>query len=123
MKIELRFDAFNVFNDANWGSFNSNDVLATMGLSVVRDPNGSIISTAPDFFTCGSACRWGCERPDGTFVGNNGQTLRLSDLQHGKISSNLLAGNQIFNGLGDPAAVDVNGIGPRKLQLSFHVRF
>jgi outer membrane receptor protein involved in Fe transport len=123
VKIELRFDAFNVFNHANWGSFNSNDVLATMGLSVVRDPNGSIISTAPDFFTCGSPAGGGCERPDGTFVGNNGQTLRLSDLQHGKISSNLLAGNQIFNGLGDPAAVDVNGIGPRKLQLSFHVRF
>jgi hypothetical protein len=43
-------------------------------------------------------------------------------LQHGKLSSNLLNG-KLFNGLGDPAAVDINGIGPRKLQLSFHVRF
>ncbi len=104
VKVELRFDAFNVFNHANWGSFNSNDVLTTLPLSI--DPN----------------CV-GCQRPNGTFAGINGQILHLSDLQHGKVSSNLLAGNQIFNGLGDPAAVDVNGIGPRKLQLSFHVRF
>jgi outer membrane receptor protein involved in Fe transport len=117
VKIELRFDAFNVFNHANWGSFNSNDVLETMGLSVVRDPNGNIISTAPDFFSCS-----GCQRPNGTFVGINNQVLHLADLQNGKVSKNLLSGN-IFNGLGDPAAVDVNGIGPRKLQLSFHVRF
>jgi outer membrane receptor protein involved in Fe transport len=118
IKIELRFDAFNVFNHSNWASFNSNDVLAAMPLSVATDPNGNIIAAAPDFFTC-----TGCQRPNGTFVGINGQTLHISDLQHGKISSSLLPGQQIFNGLGDPAAVDVNGIGPRKLQLSFHVRF
>lgn len=118
VKIELRFDAFNVFNHSNWGSFNSNDVLETMVLSTHLDPSGSFNIPNADFFTC-----TGCERPNGTFVGINNQTLRLSDLQHGKISKSLLAGQQIFNGLGDPAAVDVNGIGPRKLQLSFHVRF
>jgi outer membrane receptor protein involved in Fe transport len=118
IKLELRFDAFNVFNHSNWASFNSNDVLTTMGLSRVFDNNGNVIGPAPDFFTC-----TGCQRPNGTFVGVNGQVLHLSNLQHGKVSSNLLAGNQIFNGLGDPAADDVNGIGPRKLQLSFHVRF
>lgn len=118
VKIEFRFDAFNVFNHSNWASFNSNDVLETMPLSVVTDANGNITSAAPDFFSC-----TGCERPNGTFVGTNGQPLRLSDLQHGKISKSLLPGQQIFNGLGDPAAVDVFGIGPRKLQLSFHVRF
>jgi hypothetical protein len=117
VKIELRFDAFNVFNHSNWASFNSNDVLETMPLSLTTDANGNIISAAPDFFTC-----TGCQRPNGTFVGTNGQVLHLSDLQHGKVSSNLLNG-QIFNGLGDPAAVDINGIGPRKLQLSFHVKF
>ena len=122
VKIELRFDAFNVFNHSNWASFNSNDVLETMGLSVIRDADGNIISTAPDFFTCGTPQGGACERPNGTFVGQNGQTLRLSDLQNGKLSSNLLNG-KLFNGLGDPAAVDINGIGPRKLQLSFHVRF
>jgi len=115
VKLELRFDAFNVFNHSNWASFNSNDVLNALGLSVLRDANGNIIGPAPDFFTC-----TGCERPDGTFLGTNGQVLHLSDLQHGKISSDLT--NRIFNGLGDPASVD-SGIGPRKLQLSFHVRF
>lgn len=118
VKIELRFDAFNVFNHSNWGSYNSNDVLTTLGLSRVFDANGNVVGPAPDFFTC-----TGCQRPNGTFVGINGQMLRLSDLQNGKVSHSLLAGQQIFNGLGDPAAVDVNGIGPRKLQLSFHVRF
>jgi hypothetical protein len=118
VKGELRFDAFNVFNHSNWGSFNSNDVLTTMGLSRNVDANGNITGPAPDFFTC-----TGCQRPNGTFVGINGQLLHLADLQNGKVSKSLLSGQQIFNGLGDPAAVDVNGIGPRKLQLSFHVRF
>lgn len=118
VKIELRFDAFNVFNHSNWGSFNSNDVLTTMSLSRNFDANGNITGPAPDFFTC-----TGCQRPNGTFVGINGQVLHLTDLQHGKVSPSLLSGQQIFNALGDPAAVDVNGIGPRKLQLSFHVRF
>ena len=118
VKIELRFDAFNVFNHSNWGSFNSNDVLETMVLSTHQDPSGNFNIPNADFFTC-----TGCERPNGTFVGINNQTLHLADLQSGKISKSLLPGQQIFNGLGDPAAVDVNGIGPRKLQLSFHVRF
>jgi hypothetical protein len=118
IKIELRFDAFNVLNHSNWGSFNSNDVLETMVLSTHLDPTQTFNIPNPDFFTC-----TGCERPDGTFVGINNQTLHLADLQNGKISKSLLPGQEIFNGLGDPAAVDINGIGPRKLQLSFHVRF
>jgi hypothetical protein len=118
VKIELRFDAFNVFNHSNWGSFNSNDVLETMLLSTHVDPTGSFNIPNSDFFTC-----TGCQRPNGTFVGNGGQVLHIADLRRGKISKSLLPGQEIFNGLGDPAAVDVNGIGARKLQLSFHVRF
>ena len=114
VKVELRFDAFNVFNHANWGSFNSNDVLTALPLSL--DPNTFVPN--PDFFTC-----TGCQRPNGTFVGTNGQALNINNLRSGKISKSLLAGQQIFNGFGDPAAVDVSGVGPRKLQLSFHVRF
>lgn len=117
IKLELRFDAFNVFNYSNWSSFNSNDVLETMPLSTHTDATGSKIIVNPDFFSCTA-----CERPNGTFVGANGQTLKISDLTNGKVSSNLLNG-KIFNGLGDPAFDDLNGIGPRKLQLSFHVRF
>ena len=112
IKVELRFDAFNIFNHSNWASFNSNDVLTALPLSV--DTTAGVPNA--DFFSC-----TGCQRPNGTFVGNNGQVLHIADLRSGRISPDLL--NPIFNSLGDPAAVDVNGIGPRKLQLSFHVRF
>ncbi|MGZ7092986.1 MAG: TonB-dependent receptor [Candidatus Angelobacter sp.] len=112
VKLELRFDAFNVFNHSNLTSNNSNDVLNVMGPSVTNagstDPlNPPTIN--PDFFTC-----TGCMRPNGTYVGTNGKTLTLADLQQGgKINWSP------FNGLGNPGADD----GPRKLQLSFHVRF
>ena len=109
IKLELRFDAFNIFNHTNPISYNTNDVLTAMGLSVKTDASGNIIGVNPDFFTC-----TGCQRPNGTFIGTNGQALHLSDLTHGgKIASSP------FNGLGDPGADDT----PRKLQLSFHVRF
>jgi hypothetical protein len=109
IKLELRFDAFNVFNHTNPIAYNSNDVLTAMGLNVKTDANGNIIGVKPDFFTC-----TGCQRPNGTFVGTNGQVLHLSDLtKGGKIASSP------FNGLGNPGADD----SPRKLQLSFHVRF
>jgi hypothetical protein len=98
VKLEFRFDAFNVFNHTNWTSFNSNDVLTALGFSF--DPN------------CVN-----CQRLNGTFAGNTGQTLHISDLRQGKISSDFT--NQVFGGLGDPAADDA----PRRLQLSFHVRF
>jgi hypothetical protein len=102
VKLEFRFDAFNIFNHSNWTSFNSNDVLTLLPLSL--DP----------------ACK-GCQRLNGTFAGNNGQTLHIADLRSGKVSSDFT--NPVFNGLGDPAQDDVGGNGQRKLQLSFHVRF
>jgi len=110
VKLDLRFDAFNIFNHSNWVSFNSNDVLTALPLSLTGSG-----APAADFFTC-----TGCQRPNGTFMGTNGQVLHLSDVQNGKVSKDLT--NPIFNGLGDPAAVD-GSIGPRKLQVSFHVRF
>jgi hypothetical protein len=106
VRLELRFDAFNVFNTSNFLSYNTNDVLTALAFATT--PTGP----APNFFTCTS-----CQRPNGTFVGSNGQVLHLSDLTHGKVSSNLLS--PTFNFLGDPASAD----GPRRLQLSFHVRF
>jgi hypothetical protein len=98
IKVEVRFDAFNVLNHPNWNSFNSNDVLTILPLSL--SPTCTL-----------------CQRTNGTFVGASGQVLHLSDLQHGKISSNL--GKPAFGILGDPANTDI----PRELQLSFHVRF
>ena len=108
IKVELRFDAFNVFNHTNPTLYNTNDVLNVMSPSVTDAGSASAVVN-PDFFTC-----TGCMRPNGTYVGTNGKTLTLADLQKGgKILSSP------FNGLGDPGSND----GPRKLQLSFHVRF
>lgn len=98
VKLEFRFDAFNVFNHSNWTSFNSNDVLTALPFSL--NPNCT-----------------NCQRLNGTFAGNAGQTLHISDLRSGKVSSDLT--DPKFGGLGDPAADDA----PRRLQLSFHVRF
>jgi Carboxypeptidase regulatory-like domain/TonB dependent receptor-like, beta-barrel len=98
IKVEFRFDAFNVFNHTNWTSFNSNDVLTALPLSL--SPNCT-----------------NCQRLNGTFAGNTGQTLTIADLRSGKVSQDFT--NPAFNGLGDPAADDA----PRRLQLSFHVRF
>jgi carboxypeptidase family protein/TonB-dependent receptor-like protein len=98
VKLEFRFDAFNVFNHSNWTSFNSNDVLTALPFSL--DP----------------ACT-NCQRLNGTFAGNAGQTLHIADLRSGKVSSDFT--DPKFGGLGDPAADDA----PRRLQLSFHVRF
>jgi hypothetical protein len=109
IKLELRFDAFNVFNHSNLISYNTNDVLTAMGLSTVVNNAGVVTALNPNFFNC-----TGCLRPDGTFVGTNGQLLHVNNLQSG----NKINGSP-FNGLGNPGADDA----PRKLQLSFHVRF
>jgi hypothetical protein len=111
IKLEFRFDAFNVLNHANWISFNTNDTTNLMVASVSHAGKATA-AVNPDFFTCTS-----CMRPNGTFVGSNGQVLHLSDLQRGKVSQDLT--NPIFGFLGDPGSDD----SPRKLQLSFHVRF
>jgi len=104
VRVELQADVLNLFNHSNWQGFNANDVLSVL--------------------TLGSSTCTNCMRPNGTYVGNSGQVLHLSDITHGKISSNLLipafggAGAPLA-GLGDPASVD----GSRLFQLSFHVRF
>lgn len=105
IKLELRFDAFNIFNHTNLIAYNSFDVLTAMAL-------GDLNTAAPagtGFFDC-----LGCMRPNGSYVGTNGKVLHLSDLQHGN-----KIGFSTFNGLGAPGADDA----PRKLQFSFHVRF
>ncbi|HXB22521.1 MAG TPA: TonB-dependent receptor [Candidatus Solibacter sp.] len=107
VSVELRADAFNIFNHANFQLYNSNDVLNVLGFSASAAgvPNSN-------FFTCTS-----CMRPNGTLIGSGGQVLHLQDLTHGKVSPNLL--QPVFGGLGDPAFADI----ARTFQLSFHVRF
>lgn len=107
VKLELRFDAFNVFNHANWLGFNTNDVLTVLSPSVTNP--GPLAVVNPDFFTC-----MGCMRPNGTYVGTNGQVLTVSALQKGGAIN-----SSRFNGLGNPGQDDA----PRRLQLSFHVRW
>lgn len=104
LRLELQVDALNLFNHSNWQGFNANNILSLL-------PFG------------GATCT-NCMRPNGTYAGNSGQILHLSDITHGKISSNLLVPNfggidAPLVGLGDPSTVDQS----RLFQLSFHVRF
>lgn len=120
VRLELRADAFNLFNHSNWQGFNANDVTDTLGF-------GSLNTSAPagqGLFDCTS-----CMRTNGTLVGRNGQVLHIADIQKGKLDHNLLqpafpasaflpfAG--AFGGIGDPSSADI----ARTFQLSFHVRF
>jgi hypothetical protein len=97
LRLELQADALNIFNHSNWQGFVANDALEAL--------------------TLGSPTCTVCMRPNGTYIGTNGQVLHLSDLQHGKISKDLTT--PTFGGVGDPSTVD----GSRLFQLSFHVRF
>jgi hypothetical protein len=97
VRVELQADALNLFNHTNFQGFNGLNVLSLLALG----PAG-----------CNS-----CMRPDGTYAGKNGQVLHLSDITHGRVSSNLL--DPEFGGIGDPSSAD----GSRLFQLSFHVRF
>src|SRR5258708_22688519 len=106
-----------MFNARKLQGFTDNDATSGVGFAAT-----SAAIPKANFFTCATAAG-ACARPNGTLVGTNGRALHLSDLQNGKVSSNLLA--PIFGfpgsigGIGDPATDD----GQRLFQLSFHVRF
>ena len=107
LSVELRADAFNIFNHPNWQGFNGNNDTNQLFF-------GTLDPAAPagtGFFNCTS-----CMRPNGTLVGANGQLLNLSSITHGKVD-NLV--NPNFGGIGNPTTIDL----PRTFQLSFHVRF
>jgi hypothetical protein len=107
VSLELRADAFNIFNHSNWQGFNGNDTLNALALSATA----AGVPKA-NFFTCTS-----CVRPNGTLVGSTGQVLSLSMLQHGKLDKDLT--NPTFGNIGNPTTDDLQ----RVLQLSFRVRF
>jgi hypothetical protein len=98
VRLELQADALNLFNHSNWQGFNANNFLSLLAF----DPSPTCVN---------------CMRSNGQYAGKNGQILHLSDITHGKISSDLT--NPDFGGLGDPSSVDQS----RLFQLSFHVRF
>jgi hypothetical protein len=95
MRLELKADVFNIFNHSLFLLFNTNDVLALMAPST--DPNCRVCLNA---FT-------------GRYIGADGQTLKIQDLQSGH------APKGIFGGLGDPAGTDIS----RTVQLSARFRW
>jgi len=108
LQIELVGEFFNIFNHPNWQGFNSNDT--TSFLSPLQADG-----VTPQLPGC-----TGCIDPaTGFYVGNNGHVLHVQDLRHGKLDRLLDPAHQSFNGLGDPAAIEL----PRTIQLSFRVRF
>lgn len=107
VSLELRADAFNIFNHSNWQGFNGNDTLNALALSAT-----SAGIPKANFFTCTS-----CVRPNGTLAGSGGQSLTLSMLQHGKLDKDLT--NPTFGNIGNPTTDDLQ----RVFQLSFRVRF
>jgi hypothetical protein len=107
-RVELRADFFNLFNRANYQGFNANNDLDFLALPALD---------ANNFASCTL-----CINPiSGQYMGRNGQVLHLSDLQHGRVSQNLL--NPVFGdpllGIGDPSTTEL----PREIQVSIRVRF
>jgi hypothetical protein len=104
VRVELRADAFNIFNHPNFQLFNANDVLDVLTVPSL---------TSPNFTNCTS-----CINPiTGQFIGSGGEVLHLSDLKHGKVSRDLL--NPKFGLIGDPSNTDI----ARQFQLSVRVKF
>ncbi len=98
-RVELKVDLINAFNHPLFTGFNGNDTL-----------NALPVSTSPTCTSCLSAI-------SGHFIGSGGQVLKLQDLQHGRLDSDIL--NPTFNGVGNPAATDV----ARIIQLSVRFKF
>jgi hypothetical protein len=102
-RVELRADMFNVFNRANFQTFNANDDLDFL--------------TVPAFAAGYQNCTTCINPLTGQYIGSGGQVLHLSDLQHGRVSPSLLS--PTFGGIGDPGSTDI----PRQIQLSIRIKF
>jgi hypothetical protein len=98
MRFEVKVDIFNVLNHANFLLFNGNPNLNQLPIST--DPN----------------CRVCLNATNGKYIGANGQTLTLNDLQNG-YTAPLKAGQ--FGALGNPSTTDL----PRTIQLSARFRW
>src|SRR5258708_10613419 len=109
MRLELKFDAFNVFNHPGFILNNSNDALSGIINLPALTANGA---TNPNF-----NCTAGCINPfSGLYLGNNGAPLNISNFRSGRVDKNFL--NPNFAGLGNPSAT----ITPPKLQLPSRLR-
>jgi hypothetical protein len=109
--LELKLDAFNVFNHPLFIGNNGNDVLNFLALPTLTatDSAGATIVN-PDF-----NCTASCINPfTGAYLGADGQTLTIKNFQRATLDH---ARN--FGGLGGPAAT----VTPRKLQLVIRFRW
>jgi len=109
--LELKFEAFNVFNHPLFILNNSNDVLNFFSLPKLTVTNslGQVVPN-PNY-----NCTASCINPySGLYLGANGQPLNISDFQRATVNS---AAN--FSNLGAPSAV----VTPRILQLAVRFRW
>ena len=113
--LELKFEAFNVFNHPLFISNDANDVLNFFSLPALKvhsDPNDS---TSPLIPNPNYVCTAGCINPlNGQYLGNDGKLLNINNFQRATFNQ---AKN--FLGLGGPAAT----VTPRILQLAVRFRW
>jgi hypothetical protein len=117
MRLELKLDAFNVFNHPGFILNNGNDALA----GVINLPALTVNGAANPNFNCTGLPSAGgpCVNPyTGLYLGANGRPLNISDFRSGRVDQNF-NGTLRLNGLGDPSAT----ITPRKLQLAIRFRW
>lgn len=111
-RLELKLDAFNVFNHPLFILNNANDVLSFLALPSMTTTGG-----APNpNFNCAASC---INPYTGLYLGANGQPLTLSVFRAGRFDKNLNVNAANFGLLGDPAAT----VTPRVLQISFRFRW
>ncbi len=113
-RLELKLDAFNVFNHPLLYLNNGNDTLNTLSLPAltVTDTNGNPVRN-PDF-----NCSASCINPfSGLYLGADGRPLTLQVFKSGRADKNLL--NPNFGGLGNPSG----NVTARKLQLAIRFRW
>ena len=110
MRLELKFDVFNVFNHPLYILNNSNDALNFLSLPSLKTSAGVV---NPDF-----NCTANCINPfTGLYLGASGQVLTLNDFRKGRVDKDF--GNPTFAGLGNPSA----NVTPRILQLAVRFRW
>ncbi len=105
-RVELKVDLINAFNHPLFTQFNGNDTLNALPIKAS--------ATCPVVDGLPTAC---LSAVSGHFIGTNGNILKLQDLQHGRLDSDIA--NPTFNGVGNPAATDV----ARIIQLSVRFKF
>ncbi len=113
MRLELRAEFFNVFNHTNFLLNNSNDVTNVLSIPTPTNSDG----TKNAAFASARSCTL-CINPfTGFLVGADGRVLKLSDLQNGRVSSDIQNSN--WGGLGEPGSTDI----ARTIQLSIRFRW